>query len=58
MQAFQKHAQKVMASSEFKAVAQKAQPFMKAIRDFSLGQEVSMENMVRPPSLSRTPRAC
>ena len=47
-----------MNSAEFKEVSKKAQPFMKAIRDFSLGQEVSMENMVRSPSLSRTPRAC
>ncbi|KAH9925895.1 phosphoglycerate mutase-like protein [Epithele typhae] len=43
--AFEKHVQKVMGSSEFKDVAKKAQPFFNSLRDFVLGQELSLENM-------------
>ena len=35
-----------MNSAEFKEVSKKAQPFMNAIRDFALGEDVTMENMV------------
>ena len=38
-----------MASPEFKAVARQAQPFMSALHDFSLGTELSLENMVTSP---------
>ncbi|RPD58087.1 phosphoglycerate mutase-like protein [Lentinus tigrinus ALCF2SS1-7] len=43
--AFEKHVSKVHASSEFKAVAKKAQPFFNSLKDFAFGRELSLENM-------------
>ncbi|KAI0753568.1 phosphoglycerate mutase-like protein [Daedaleopsis nitida] len=42
--AFEKHAQKVHNSDEFKEVAKKAQPFFHALKDFAFGKELSLEN--------------
>ncbi|TBU38917.1 phosphoglycerate mutase-like protein [Dichomitus squalens] len=42
--AFQKHVQKMHASSEFKEASKAAQPFFHALKDFAFGRELSLEN--------------
>ena len=44
LQAFQRHVQKVYATSEFKEASKAAQPFFHALRDFAFGRELTLEN--------------